>query len=132
MEDMMPFKYEFLIRRVHQCDKCDIPGADAEKYWKMECAYLGYKKCACGQGNPEAGNLAEAAGVYAYWLGTIAAYVLTAITEVLKNHRDKLCAGQLDELEECRSLLQYPNHDHIEQCVNRTEKILRELDIYPQ
>lgn len=115
--------YEILLRRIYNCERGGVPGADADVFRKMEHAYNRYKKYADG-------NL-DSDLYYDLNVETIrvANLLSAAITKFVIEYDDKIIYENQRELALVKSSLSRPSYDVVCKAVNTFSNILREMNI---
>ncbi len=120
---MKAMTYEILLRRIYNCDRGGVPGADASVFRKMEHAYNRYKKEADGNLNSD----------FYYDLNIetirVANFILAAITKFAIEYDDKIIYENQKELALVKASLLVPTYDIVCKAVNTFSNILREMNI---
>ena len=128
--------YEYLIRRIYGCGRHGVEGADADIYRKLSRAYALYnsEKEAIENKQPRMWNqsLDELAFELGASVGQVAAYIKVALEKVLTDSTLSLRDEQRELLEECKSNLFNPTFEKINSSINKAEKTLVEVGLFPR
>lgn len=134
--DEYAMKYEYVIRRAHQCGRHGVAGANADDYRRfLRHANMYFTESEAIKNNTERIWLKsenELLSDYLISCGEIKAYLMTAIDTVKKNYYDKLSDKLYNELEDIEVSLIKPDIDKITEALNRAEKTMLEIGLYPQ
>lgn len=122
--------YEYLIRRAHQVGRYGVAGADADSFRELERTYALYKNKLTSR--PSSKPVEEIHANYFLNLGKISAYIKTAIQRVMQKEEKKLSDAQYNELEECLIDLRNPDMNGIFSVMQKADRIMLEIGLYPQ
>lgn len=128
--------YEYLIRRAHQCGRYGVQGANADTYRKLQRNADLYTRESDSVKNANKElynqNIIDLLKNYMISVGEVSAYIKTA-TEIVKNQYDsKLTDEQFNELEKIEVLLIDPDITKINEAIQRAEKVMLEIGLYPK
>ena len=136
MEKVDAMNYEYLIRRAFQCGRFGVAGANADIFRSLERSYGLYtrEKELKAAAKPKEWNksIEELALEYGRKSGEVAAFLDSAISKVLHDYENRLSPEQKEELNQCLSDLFEPSFDDILHVIERSEKVMLELGIYPR
>lgn len=129
-------QYEYLIRRAHQCGRHGVTGADADTYRRFErlsYSYFQHEKAIKEKSERlSTKNIEDMLADYLISAGEISAYIKTAVYLVMKKYDAKLNDEQNNELEDIGVLLITPNIEKVNQAIERAEKVMLEIGLFPQ
>jgi len=134
--DEYAMRYEHLIRRAHQCGRYGVAGANADDYRRLQRHSSKYfSEIEAIKNNTERKwlkSVDELLSDYLTSCGEIKAYIMNAIDNVKKKCYDKLSDEQYNELESIEVSLIKPDIETITKAINRAEKTMLEIGLYPQ
>ncbi len=132
---MKALNYEYLIRRVYNCGRYGVDGADADIYRGLGRVYGMYmtslnelENNLPRTWNQDINNLAFNYGVSA---GEVAQYIKNSIRKVKLTFENDLTQEQIDGFNDCISDLDIPEMDIIDDVIDRAEKIMIDLGLFP-
>ena|SRR3990167_7742885 len=125
--------YEYLIRRVHQCGRYGVEGADADIYRELENAEVLYRT---GKEYFENGKLQQqnksleyVAFDYGEKCGEITVHIKIAIEKIFTNYSNNLNDEQKEELENCKIELIRPDLSKIKNTIEKVEEIILKIGV---
>ncbi|MFA6201076.1 MAG: hypothetical protein WC679_11790 [Bacteroidales bacterium] len=134
--DDSALNYEYLIRCAHQCGRYGVEGANADTYRRLQRnaqMYIGEKEAIKKKTERFSKQPLEDLLIrYMVSVGEVSAYIKTAIDVVKKNYDTKLTDEQYNELEKIAVLLIEPDIKKIDEAIERAEKVMLEIELYPQ
>jgi hypothetical protein len=128
--------YEYLIRRAHQCGRYGVQGADADTFRRLQrnASMYSNEKESIEKGKERLSNqnIEDLLVKYMLSAGEVSAYIKTATDKVKKQYESKLSDEQYNELEEVEVLLIEPDINKINEAIQRAEKIMLEIGLFPK
>lgn len=128
--------YEYLIRRVHQCGRHGVAGADADTYrhfLRSAGMYYNTKK-AIANNTERLWNQSEEKLLLDYMTkaGEITGYIRTALQKAMSKYETNFTDEQYQELEDVNSLLSKPSISIINEVIERADKVILAIGLYPK
>ena len=128
--------YEYLIRRAYQCGRNGADGTNADIFRKFERAashYFTEKKAIENKTERKwLGSEDELFDNYMQGAGEIGYYMESAISLVKNKYSEKLNKEQSKELDNIKALLITHDFDKIIEAIERGEKVMLDIGLYPQ
>lgn len=136
MKKVDALSYEMLIRRAFQCGRYGVKGADADIYRRLERAEILYRteKENKEKGLPKQWNetIEDLAFKYGQKCNEVCNYIGIAINKVLKDYSTKLSDVQKRKLESYAVELSGADLKKIESIIDKSEKEMIRIELYPQ
>ncbi|WP_075340719.1 hypothetical protein [Tenacibaculum agarivorans] len=134
--DDYAMRYEYLIRRAHQCGRHGVAGADADIYRRFLTNASIYKteKEAIENNQPRQWRKSESEMLSDYMVsaGKIAAFIETAIDLVNNEYYNDLNQDQKDRLSQAQGQLLEVNIENITEAIEIAEAVMLEIKLYPK
>jgi hypothetical protein len=136
MEDMSAMNYEYLIRRAYQEGRYGTKGANADIFRGLIREQWVYKseKEAIDTGKPRKSTkpIEKLEETFRKKADEVKSFIAGAIDHALKKYGNKFSEAQKDGLESCKQDLNTYAIETIEQVIERADKIILEIGLYPQ
>lgn len=134
--DGLALRYEYLIRRVYQCGRHGVDGANADIFRRLNHAEDSFRMDKENQINRRprlsTKSLEELEYDYDCKCGEVAMYIDRAIRKVASDYAHILHPEQKQILNDCRESLSNPSYDVIEEVLDKSEKVMAELKLSPK
>lgn len=134
--DHFAMNYEYLIRRAHQCGRYGVAGANADTYRGfLRNASMYYSEMEAIKNKKPRHSTQSEEGMLSDYMctcGEVKAYIMTAIDTVKRKYEVKLSDDQYNELENIEVLLIKPNLEKITESIERAEKVMLGIELFPQ
>ena len=129
--DLNAMNYEYLIRRVYNCGRNYKKGADADIYRRFIRKARIFKDKQDGKFVNSIKTEQDLLNDYQNELVNVVHHIDKAILHTLNNHSSVLSNPQLNDLKECRLLLDKPSVSNVVSVIAKAEKIMIDIGLYP-